>query len=339
MFNKARLKLTFWYLLILMIISIGFSTAIYRVLNSELNRFSFVQRARLEARFRELRNPNFEYTPRFFMTPDLIEETRKRIALFLFLINGGILVAGGTLSYFLAGRTLKPIEEMLKKQKQFISDASHEFKTPLTSLKTSLEVALRDKNLNLSESKKVLKENLDEVGRLQRLTENLLTLSRYESEGVGKTIFSKVNFSLIFAEALHRVEPLLQAKGIKLKKDIKEIEFLANAESVVELVVILLDNAIKYSHEKGVIEVVSYIKGNFLVFEVKDYGIGIAPEDQKRIFDRFYRADSSRQSSRRQGFGIGLSVAKKIVENHNGEIFVRSKPGKGSVFVVKVPLN
>lgn len=339
MFNEARLKLTLWYLLILMLISFGFSVVIYKVLDSELNRFSFAQRMRLENRFREFRNPNFEYSPRLFMTPDLVDETRKRIVLFLFLINGGILVAGGTLSYFLAGKTLKPIEEMVSQQKQFISDASHEFKTPLASLKTSLEVALRDKNLDLAESKRVLKDNLVEVERLQKLTENLLVLSRYEAEGKGKRNLSRVNFSLIFDEALRRVKPLLKAKGIRLKKDIKEVEFLADAESMVELLVVLLDNAIKYSYKKGIVEVVSYAKRNFLFFEVKDYGIGIKPEDQKHIFDRFYRADSSRQSNERQGFGIGLSLAKRIVEKHKGEIFVKSKFGKGSVFVVKIPLS
>lgn len=339
MFNKARLRLTFWYLLILMFVSVSFSLVIYKTLSSELDRFSYAQKVRLEDRFRKWRGPDINTPPILTVDPDLIEETKRRLMFLLILVNGGILVISGTLSYFLAGKTLKPIEDMVEKQKQFVSDASHEFKTPLTSLKTSLEVTLRDKDLNLKEARRVLQENLDEVNRLGRLTENLLTLSQYDSDGFRRLNLVKVNFKSVFEEALKRVKPLMISKNIKLKKDIRDLEFKADFDSMVELLVILLDNAIKYSNTQGLIEVKSKKVGNFLSFSVSDHGVGIESKDLPHIFDRFYRADSSRQKNGQGGFGLGLSVAKKIVESHKGEIRVSSKVGRGSTFTVLLPIN
>jgi len=337
MFNKARLKLTFWYLLILMFISVSFSFVVYRTLSSEIDRFSYLQKARLEERFQKWRSPDFGNPPPIILDEELVEDIKRRLIFFLFLINSGILIFVGSLSYFLAGKTLKPIEEMMERQKQFVSDASHEFKTPLTSLKTSLEVGLRDKQINLKKAKSLLKDNLEEVNRLQSLTENLLALSRYDS--VGKIVFSKVNLSLVVDEALRRVKPLLLSKNIKLEKSIKDVEFMAEPESVIELLVILLDNAIKYSQEGKTVKIDSKVEKKFLFLSVTDYGIGIKKKDLPHIFDRFYQADSSRQKGNGGGFGLGLAVAKKIVERHKGEITVKSKWGEGSTFIVKLPIE
>jgi len=156
MFHSARLKLTAWYLLIIMIISAMFSLVIYKVLSNEIERFERVQRFRIERRL-ETGLRRFPNQIRI-TNPELIEETKQRILLMLIAINLGILIISGGLGYLLAGRTLKPIKEMVDEQNRFISDASHELRTPLTSLKTAMEVTLRDKNLSLLSAKKTIKK-------------------------------------------------------------------------------------------------------------------------------------------------------------------------------------
>src|SRR3990167_5772072 len=174
MFSKARFKLTVWYLLIIMLISTGFSGVIYKVLTAELDRFSHMQRLRIESRVRSIQ-------PRIFVDPDLAEETKQRLIVFLLIINSGILFVSGILAYFLAGKTLRPIKEMVDEQNRFISDASHELRTPLTSIKTAMEVSLRDKNLTLKDSKKLIGESIDEVNKLQLLSDELLQLAQYQT--------------------------------------------------------------------------------------------------------------------------------------------------------------
>jgi signal transduction histidine kinase len=140
MFHSARIKLTAWYFLIIMLISVSFSVGIYRVTTVELNRIERMQRLRVEREDRLLM-PSNEVTPRPpILDPELIAETKNRFKIILFLINLGILAVSTGGGYFLAGRTLRPIKEMLDEQSRFITDASHELRTPLTSLKTEIEV-------------------------------------------------------------------------------------------------------------------------------------------------------------------------------------------------------
>src|SRR3989344_8850426 len=163
MFKKARLKLTAWYLLIIMLISLAFSIAIDHLLTLELTRVERVQRLRQERRI-----------PRIpAIDPEVIEETKNRLRINLILINLGILGAAGVAAYFLAGRTLKTIKNMVDEQNRFITDSSHELRTPITSLKTEMEVNLRDKKLN-KDTRKILESNLEEVNSLQSLSDNLI---------------------------------------------------------------------------------------------------------------------------------------------------------------------
>src|SRR5258705_3067713 len=155
MFNKARLKLTFSYLLIIMVISVSFSAVIFKAASSEVERFDRIQRSRIIL--------HFGYPPIVIEDPSLVQETERRIILSLVVINLAILIFSGITGYVLAGLTLRPIKEMIDEQNRFISDASHEIRTPLTSLKTALEVYLRGKEHGVNESKTLAKESLLEV--------------------------------------------------------------------------------------------------------------------------------------------------------------------------------
>ncbi|OGG09575.1 hypothetical protein A2154_01455 [Candidatus Gottesmanbacteria bacterium RBG_16_43_7] len=155
MFQKARIKLTTLYLTIIMSVSLMFSLAMYRVLSFEISRFERMQRLRLERQLEEgeFFLPSHPRGPFFPVPdPDLLAETRQRIILSLVTVNGIVLVLSGGLGYMLAGRTLRPIETMVDEQNRFITDASHELKTPLTSLRLSMEVFLRSKKQSLSEA-------------------------------------------------------------------------------------------------------------------------------------------------------------------------------------------
>lgn len=291
MFTEARIKLTIWYLIIIMAISIFFSFIIYRGATMELSRIE---------RFERHRSP-------------ILNEIKDRITLRLFYINLIILGFSGAAGYFLAGRTLKPIAKMMGEQKEFISNASHELRTPLTSLKTEIEVALRNPKTH---DKNILASNLEDVNKMQRLTNYLLELHKYE-EG-REIIMTKVDLKEIVQKAISKTAA---------KTDLKKSIVIGNEDALIELVIILVDNAIKYSPKGSNVS----IKVRPGVIEVKDHGVGIAEEDISHIFDRFYRADKSRS---KDGYGLGLSIAKNIVDLHKGKIIVKSEIGKGTIFKI-----
>lgn len=342
MFHKTRLKLTAWYLLIIMVISISFSVVIYRVLSSELDRVERMQRSRLEHQFPGFFSPdlgNGQLPPNFrFMDPEIVSETQNRLLLSLTLINILILSTSAIGGYFLAGRTLKPISNMLEEQKRFIADASHEIRTPLTSLKTEIEVNLRNKNLNLKDTRVLLNSNLEEVNNLQSLSDNLIRLTQYQT---ANNNFSLENLSLnsVINTALKKVSKLALAKNISFNNEIADNTIKGQEVSLVELFVIILDNAIKYSPQNSSITIKSHKNDGFIDITIIDQGIGIAKEDLPHLFERFYRSDKSRTKEKIAGYGLGLSIAKEIVEKHHGSIKVKSEINKGTTFTIELPHN
>ena len=329
MFNRARLKLTAWYLLIIMFISVAFSGVIYEGISNEAERFARAQELRFERSFPFPSVINYDWQ-------DLINETKQRAIIMLAVINGTILVVAGGLSYFLAGKTLRPIREMLDEQNRFISDASHEFRTPLTSLKTTMEVSLRDKNLKLDDARSLITDSVGEVNKLQLLSDELLQLTQYHKPN-GNTMLEMLLLSKIVREAIRKVEPLARQKEITIKSQIKDEKVYGNKYGLVDLLVILLDNAIKYSPSPTTVIVKSVKNDGSVTITVSDKGIGIAEKDLPHIFDRFYRADTARSRPKSGGYGLGLSIAKKIVDMHHGMINVESRLKKGTTFIIKLP--
>lgn len=333
MFNTARKKLTAWYLIILMSVSLAFSIAIYRGMSMEVDRFAHLQRIRFERRFYEL-----GITPPSLIDDEITHEMKQHIIVVLFGINGGIFIVMGALSYFLAGKTLSPIQKMMEEQEHFVSDASHELKTPLTAMKSALEVYLRDPKLTLAEAKQVLYENIEEVNRLSTLSENLLTLSENTTNDV-QAAFSQVDMKALIERVANQMSSIANRKKIVLKQLIvSEIKIIGDEEKLRELFVILLDNAIKYSYEKSEITLSIEQKMKGAEIQVIDTGIGISSRDLPRVFDRFYRSDSARSRAGSGGYGLGLAIAKKIVALHHGTITIESAVKKGTIVRVWLPM-
>lgn len=343
MFESARLKLTTWYLFIIMVISVMFSIVIYEVLSNEVEDIARAQRVRIE---RNLQRAGCVYPdtntsrmiPPLPVTPEIIEEAKSRILWMLIVVNSGILVIAGGSGYLLAGKTLRPIKEMVGEQNRFISDASHELRTPLTSLRTAFEVYLRDKKPSLKEAEELVAESLLEVERLQKLSDSLLQLTQYQKVN-GHQVFEKISIANILESALRNIKSIVKNKNISIIKELDDVQFFALKESVLELFTILIDNAIKYSPKDSVITITSKRQDKYVVVTIADQGIGISQKDLPHIFDRFYRSDTARTTAVHAGYGLGLSIAQKIITLHNGTITVKSIQGKGSTFTVRLPLK
>jgi two-component system sensor histidine kinase CiaH len=354
MFESARIKLTLWYTLIIFIVSVLFSFGVFRVTTNELKQNLSVQAFRMMPRHQQdallNRYPQladlllsgqtywFQERPTIGILIDdtLYTEGKRRIAAQLIFINTVITMTAAVLSYALSGRTLAPIASVMEEQKRFVADASHELRTPLTSLKTEIEVALRDKKMKLKEAKELLESNLEEVDKMQHLSNYLLSLSRYQS-GTMQLPFTKVDLKDIAEKAAKKQVKNAKEKNIEINLELTPAKTEGNAVSLEELVGILIDNAIKYSTKDGKITVRTFYKNRHAVLEVQDTGIGIKASDILHIFNRFYRADTSRSKTTiAGGYGLGLAIAKSIVDLHNGTIDVKSKVGQGTLFSVKL---
>jgi two-component system sensor histidine kinase CiaH len=342
MFKSARIKLTLYYLLIVSIILFIFSALVYRGFVFEFQRGL---RARISFRGTTSQFENVPPPLGLILRPleeaepaeqGIFEEARRRILINIFFINGIILVATGAGAYFLAGETLKPIEAMVERQKRFVSDASHELRTPLTSLKTEIEVSLKDKKINMTAAKKLLKSNLEEVDKMQKLSNYLLSLNRYQ-DGYNKKALLKINLGRVVEKSLKKFGTLARDKEIKIISDVKNVSIQANEVSIYELVNILVDNAIKYSPKGSKIKVSVFDQKRHAHLEVRDWGAGIKKSELPYIFNRFYRADSSRNKQKTDGFGLGLAIAKEIVTSNRGSIKAQSTVGKGTTFTVSFP--
>lgn len=353
MFRSARLKLTAWYLLSIMLISIVFSFAAYLGSTSEIGRGMLRQALRSAQLAEHAQEMGTSTPPEYFsgapfardfprqpriVDAQLFAEAQSRMASQLIVINIGIFILAGAAGHFLAGRTLKPIEEMVDEQKRFVSDASHELRTPLTVMRTEIEVALRDKGLDAASAKDVLQSNLEEIGKLQLFSDHLLTLGRYQSTANNHE-FTEVKLVNVIEEAYQEVQPLAETKNIEIRSDIDDIALEADRGSLAQLFVIFLDNAIKYSNENGKVFISAKDIKNKAVVSIQDFGVGIRASDLPYIFNRFYRADVSRSKTNVPGYGLGLSIAKSIIDTHNGEVDVESTPDEGTTFTITFPLK
>lgn len=247
------------------------------------------------------------------------------------------------LSHFMSKRALVPIQEAYNRQREFVANASHELRTPLSVIFSSVEALEMDEEVKVSEfSQKVMHRLREEVKRMTKLINDLLTLARSDSEHAFLEIVKEpFDFRPHAERTIQVLKELADKKDIHLHFDSPEsVVGSGDADKLTQLLYILLDNAIKYTPNGGHVSlslrVELYKQHQLLVISVKDTGIGIAPEDIGRIFDRFYRADKAR-TRQHGGHGLGLSIAKWIVDAHQGTIHVQSEVAKGTEFIVKIP--
>jgi two-component system sensor histidine kinase CiaH len=334
MFHKASVKLTSLYLAIIMIISIAFSVSLYQVSIREIDRSLqyqndvLLQRPRLRAIFDD---SSFLSESR----QETYNLSKQRLIVNLIFANVAILLCGGLLSYYLARRTLKPIEESHKAQSRFTADASHELRTPIAAMQTETEVALMNPDLNLKQAKSQLQSNLEELAKLTNLSEGLLQLARLESNHI---FYEDQNLSNLIQAAIGRVLLRAQKAKVELKfNKSTQAKVKADGALIENALVTLFDNALKYSPPKSEVKVTLDTKQKSAIIKIIDKGSGISKKDLPYVFDRFYRADNARSKNKKDGYGLGLSIAKNIIEKHSGTIKIDSQAGKGTAVIINLP--
>lgn len=238
------------------------------------------------------------------------------------------------ISLLLSNWVVKPAERAWNEQRQFVADASHELKTPLTVIMTNAEM-LRDENFG-EEKRRQFSESILTMSRQMRgLTENLLELARIDNGSV-KMTFSPVDLSGLVTDAVLPFEPLYFEKGLELQCQSEEGIFVkGDFDCLLRTVDILLDNAMKYSHPNTTVKISLERHGTHAVLSVENHGDTMSKEDLKNIFKRFYRADKAR--SMNHSYGLGLSIEENIVREHNGKIKAESSDGINK-FTVKLPI-
>jgi signal transduction histidine kinase len=261
--------------------------------------------------------------------------------LLIILLVIGIVFVGVALiiSTAMSKKAMVPISSAFTRQREFVADASHELRTPLSVLLSSLDAIEMTIDIKKEDfAGKLLSNMRQEVRRMTNLVSDLLTLARSDSSVIERRT-ETFDFLPHAEKAIESVRPLADSKQISLQLNAPDaLTVTGDPQRLSQLLYILLDNAIKYTPNKGVVSLLLSWEGHHLCMKVRDTGIGIKKEDHNRIFERFYRADKSR-SRQMGGHGLGLSIAKWIVETHNGTINISSEVGKGTEFTITIPIQ
>ncbi|MEW9122081.1 MAG: HAMP domain-containing sensor histidine kinase [Thermotaleaceae bacterium] len=248
-----------------------------------------------------------------------------------------MLVAIFIISLYFANRAIKPIAETWEKQKQFIADASHELKTPLSIINANYDALMENQEETIKSQLKWFDYIRIGADRMTKLINDLLSLAKIEDKNfeAPKLPF---NISNAVNEVMLSMEAIAKEKGVKLYPAIEaDIIVKSDSERVKQVVTILFDNAIKYSDENGQIDISLKATKRQVIYSIKNTGKGIAKEDLPRVFDRFYRADPSR-THENGGYGLGLSIAKSIMDRLGGEIQVKSVENEYTTFTFMLEL-
>ncbi len=242
------------------------------------------------------------------------------------------LIAMFILVYLLSGKAVEPVVESLEKQKQFITDAGHELKTPLSVISANVDVLELDAGEN-EWTASIRKQ----IKRMNGLIKNMLTLSRMEEESI-HAVFNDLDFSAVVKETAESFAPVAEAAGKRYDQEIEErIHLKGDKNSLTQLVSLLLDNAVKYSSKEGNIRI-RLSQDKNIVLEVSNSCEKLPEGNLDRLFDRFYRADTSR-SRQSGGYGIGLSVVRAIVNSHGGHIEAKTSGDRTLRFVATFPIK
>ena len=274
----------------------------------------------------------------FQKDPRLLETfltSRQGIFFYMFLLIGGILIFGLILTVRTVAREL----ELARMKSDFVSTISHEFKSPLTSIRQLAEMLHSGRVPSEERRQKYYEVLLEQSERLSLLTENVLDLAKIE-EGRKEFEFREIDIGSLLNEIVSTIQERVSHENfnIQLKIDKSLPKMKIDSEAMTQALTNLIDNALKYSGETKKIIVSSHTENQSLIISVKDFGMGIKKEERDKVFERFYRGGNELTRTVK-GSGLGLTLVKQIVEAHNGTVQVESEPGQGSTFSIRLPLK
>ncbi len=274
----------------------------------------------------------------YYQEPRLLETfltSRRGIYFYMFLLIAGILVFG----LILTVRTVSHELELARMKSDFVSTISHEFKSPLTSIRQLAEMLHSGRVPSEERRQKYYDVLLEQSERLSLLTENVLNFARIE-EGRKEFVFERMDIKSLLEGLISSVQDRVRHVGfdIRLEMENSLSPVILDKDSMTQAIQNVIDNAIKYSGDAKKVEVRAFKENQSLVIAVQDFGIGIGKEEKDKIFDRFYRGGDELTRTVK-GSGLGLTLVKQIVEAHKGSVQVESEPGKGSTFSIKLPLG
>jgi len=274
-------------------------------------------------------------TVQFIRNVNSEKELLERLLLII-LVGCGLGIIGAIAAgYFLAGRALIPIKNAWKKQQEFVSDASHELRTPLSVIQIKTDILFRNPASTIQDKILDISTISTESRRLSKLVTNLLTLARSDSDQI-EMKKQEFQFDELLKEIILQYEDIALYEEKSLQLEVSDsIKFFADKERIHQMIVILLDNAIKYTSKGGEILLSCLQTNSLIVLKVEDNGIGIPEKDIPLIFDRFFQSDNARTSA--EGTGLGLSIARWIIDKHHGKVKVQSTPGIGTTIEVSFP--
>jgi len=240
------------------------------------------------------------------------------------------------ISIYLTNKSIIPIKETFEKQKQFIADASHELKTPLAIIKTNTSLILSHPDSTIKSQSKWINYINSQTDRMSELISEMLSLAKMDT-AENQLPLSPINVSKVIESMILMFDAVIYENNIELETNISKNLFInGDKESLKKLFSIIMDNAIKYTDKNGNITVSLFPEKNRVKMIIRNTGEGIAPENLERIFERFYRVDSSRDRET-GGYGLGLSIASSIVKQHKGKIYAKSKVGEFTSFIIEIP--
>lgn len=313
-FLRARFKLTALYVVIVAVIVFGFSLFLYQSIKGNLRDASDNDFADIES------HQHFS------------QDTLGQIKDDLILADFVILIITAGLSYVLAGKTLKPIQQSVEAQKVFASNASHELRTPLAVMRNDIEVYLRNNSPTKEMTQETMKSNLEEIKQMSGIVEDLLLLARLDNKLAPK--YKEVDIDIVIKKIIERIKNLTDSKDIKLAySNISPTVIRGDHNQLERAILNILQNSVDHAKEGGSIDIKVEKDGDKIVLNIADTGKGIAEKDLPHIFTRFYKGDSA------TGTGLGLSIVKEIIDKHNGDISIKSILDKGTTVIINLPIK
>jgi len=330
MFKSATVTLTLWYVLLSLGLSLLFSGVLYHLSNRELAEA-------LSNQYHALANNDHDGDNRSRASTQELDTRSQHLLQNLVYFNILVFIGSSMASYALARRTLRPIETAHQAQIRFTAEASHQLRTPLAAMKADTEATLMDRRNNAVVLRRTLQANLLDIEKLEKLTNHLLEISRYKNRAA--PAWEDINLDTTIQEVLKQFQQPILANRLRITLDTTAVHITGDQQALQQLIAIVLDNAIKYNQSKGSVRVALTNDNKYANITITDTGIGIRAEDLPHIFENFYRSPTAVSTKNKVvGYGLGLPLAKEIVELHNGTLAVQSKEHHGATVIIKLPL-